>query len=320
MLTFVLPWLVVADTKLGLREVEFLASELQLGSLLQLDLARVSQRRAGMWLGQYKDGEQLDRGSLVTAVCALHRLIHRRGGPFASPAAGADSNCVVVCHEGCSTSLVADVLAGYLWWFVGLHLHDAMQAASLVAGAPVSEQALLEASRTLVDSADERPSVITLRWGYNGRDIRVAGEAVGGWGRCLPMRHYPRHKCWKMQIWGLPPGQYHYKFIMDGTWVVDLGAPTEEDDSGNINNVVHQPPEACTDCELDPDPTASAASRSGGDVAVAVERQAAQAAAGASPADAVQQQQRAPRTAHELLHTVRLEALRTAFDMKMRLR
>ena len=39
---------------------------------------------------------------------------------------------------------------------------------------------------------------------------------------------------------GLPPGRYHYKFIMDGKWVVDLSAATEDDEHGNKNNVVEQ--------------------------------------------------------------------------------
>lgn len=38
----------------------------------------------------------------------------------------------------------------------------------------------------------------------------------------------------------MPPGRYHYKFIMDGKWVVDLSAATEDDEHGNKNNVVEQ--------------------------------------------------------------------------------
>ncbi len=53
-LSFVLPWLVTTDKKLGLREIEYLGSQLRLSGLLQLDLARVRRRRVGMWCAQYR--------------------------------------------------------------------------------------------------------------------------------------------------------------------------------------------------------------------------------------------------------------------------
>jgi hypothetical protein len=41
---------------------------------------------------------------------------------------------------------------------------------------------------------------------------------------------------------GLPPGRYHYKYLVDSTWCIDLAAPNEADLWGNVNNVVDVEP------------------------------------------------------------------------------
>jgi SAM-dependent methyltransferase len=42
---------------------------------------------------------------------------------------------------------------------------------------------------------------------------------------------------WKVALW-LKPGRVHYKFIVDGEWMYDIGKPIEQDRRGNINNVL----------------------------------------------------------------------------------
>jgi hypothetical protein len=40
-----------------------------------------------------------------------------------------------------------------------------------------------------------------------------------------------------VELQGLRPGRYHYKFIIDNTWAVDPFAAKDLDGSGNWNNV-----------------------------------------------------------------------------------
>lgn len=42
---------------------------------------------------------------------------------------------------------------------------------------------------------------------------------------------------WRVALW-LAPGKYHYKFVVDGQWLCDLGKPTVTDEEGNLNNVI----------------------------------------------------------------------------------
>mmetsp|Transcript_45330 Transcript_45330/g.111184 ORF Transcript_45330/g.111184 Transcript_45330/m.111184 type:complete len:253 (+) Transcript_45330:63-821(+) len=36
----------------------------------------------------------------------------------------------------------------------------------------------------------------------------------------------------------LSPGEYVYKFVVDGEWMYDIGMPSTTDDKGNVNNVI----------------------------------------------------------------------------------
>lgn len=79
-----------------------------------------------------QDGEELDRGSLVSATCALHRLVHRRGGLWPSledPSGGfaSEESYLVVSYDEVGPQMLADVLAAYLHWFGGMTLTDAIK-------------------------------------------------------------------------------------------------------------------------------------------------------------------------------------------------
>jgi hypothetical protein len=76
-----------------------------------------------------------------------------------------------------------------------------------------------------------------IEWPYAGGRVEAAGEAVGGWDRSVPLEFNVRHKKWRLQLWGLPPGVYSYKFLVDGKWCTDVMAPSQMDAYGNTNNM-----------------------------------------------------------------------------------
>ena len=41
---------------------------------------------------------------------------------------------------------------------------------------------------------------------------------------------------WALKL-DLPPGEYEFKFVVDGNWVIDEGQPTKLSDVGTLNNV-----------------------------------------------------------------------------------
>eukprot|EP00775_Hariotina_reticulata_P003402 gene3402-3675_t len=128
----------------------------------------------------------------------------------------------------------------------------AVAAVSQVMGVGVDEVLLQEVHRLLVVRAKERFTRVMLTWRYGGLSAEVSGELLGGWTQRVAMR-----KCMKqegclgaskghfyLELKGLHPGRYHYKYIIDNTWAVDPSAPMSLDSQGNWNNMleVKQPP------------------------------------------------------------------------------
>lgn len=68
----------------------------------------------------------------MSATCAMHRLVHRRGGLWgavADPAGGfaSEDTYLVVSYDEVGRQTLANVLAAYLHWFAGLTLTDAVK-------------------------------------------------------------------------------------------------------------------------------------------------------------------------------------------------
>eukprot|EP00270_Netrium_digitus_P004255 TRINITY_DN15224_c0_g2_i8.p1 TRINITY_DN15224_c0_g2~~TRINITY_DN15224_c0_g2_i8.p1 ORF type:complete len:576 (-),score=126.35 TRINITY_DN15224_c0_g2_i8:717-2444(-) len=74
-------------------------------------------------------------------------------------------------------------------------------------------------------------------WNHGGREVLVVGEFLGGWKVPIPALHVGGPK-FAVDL-RLPQGKYCYKFIVDGQWRHAVDLPTERDEWGNTNNVVH---------------------------------------------------------------------------------
>ncbi|KAF6259784.1 hypothetical protein COO60DRAFT_973423 [Scenedesmus sp. NREL 46B-D3] len=89
-----------------------------------------------------------------------------------------------------------------------------------------------------------------LTWPYGGGSAEVSGDLVGGWTQRVAMqRCLSPDGClgaskghFYLELKGLHPGRYHYKFIIDNNWDVDPAAPKTLDSEGNWNNVLDVSP------------------------------------------------------------------------------
>ncbi|GLI63087.1 hypothetical protein VaNZ11_005989 [Volvox africanus] len=195
---------------------------------------------------------------LLNAAASLQRLAFRRGGKLHRARRDA---CAVLLH--CEAGMEADVavlLAGWLHWYGRLPLQEAILAAETAMGATV-DQALLEAGTlALLQGARDRSSRVVLTWKYGGLSAYVAGDVVASWSARVPMVRcrsplgckgdtHPGH--FFLEVQGLRPGVYYYKYIVDGTWAVDSYSSKVLDAAGNWNNVlvVPEPPVVLTSRE-----------------------------------------------------------------------
>lgn len=223
-----------------LASVECLASTLGLSNLHQLDVSKhlADGPRQTLNNGVCWVGPTSLPSPTVAAAAILHRMAHRRGGA-AAPLLPIDGVAVVLCFLPHHVEAAAEVLALYLHLYCMLDAKDAVSAAgtALRCAAP---------SLTVIDERLEELAAcamgwlqrVVLTWRYGGGRVEAAGDAVGGWNRPVAMLFNVQQRAWRLQLWGLPPGTYACKYLVDGQWCVDVAAPMEVDAWGNRNNVV----------------------------------------------------------------------------------
>lgn len=256
-----LPWLLVAQGRLSTSEMTLLASQCGLSRVLELGLASLNGNLAvrgasneGLRSPSPTNNGSLRMRALVDAAASLQRLAVRRGyGRARSGQRGPLGTAVLLRLEapGLERQLPT-LLAAWLHWYGGMEAADAVAAAE---GGPlrphrVDSSLLEEAAAYLCKGALDRMNRVVLTWRYGGLSASVSGSLVGGWvNRVSMLRCRSADGCagdtarghFFLELQGLPPGTYYYKYVVDGTWTIDSGAAKELDALGNWNNVVHVP-------------------------------------------------------------------------------
>jgi len=78
----------------------------------------------------------------------------------------------------------------------------------------------------------EVPTVFN--WNHGGQEVYLIGTFTN-WQEKITMRQsHNDFTC----IQGLPPGLYHYRYIVDGKWQTDPSQPMETDSNGEVNNII----------------------------------------------------------------------------------
>ncbi|KAK6147926.1 hypothetical protein DH2020_018838 [Rehmannia glutinosa] len=74
-------------------------------------------------------------------------------------------------------------------------------------------------------------------WRYGGHQVFLSGS-FNGWSGRIPMILVEGSDTIFQRIIDLRPGCYQYKFLVDGTWLVDQQQICDPDEYGTINNIV----------------------------------------------------------------------------------
>lgn len=252
-LRVVLPWgLFAAAGNLDKASVEYIASELALSRLQIIDLPRTMLYSACSGLeGPWKladevawVGSRCIPSPAVSAAASLHRLAHRCGGATKIlPQHG--GTAAVLTYRPQDVQVAAEVLAIYFHLYCGVDARNAVSAAGAALHCPAPPQAALESAvEEMAACGKGWLERVVLEWSYTGGSVELAGEVVGGWDRTAPLSFNVARRKWRLQLWGLPPGAYAFKFIVDGQWCIDMAGPSQMDTFGNINNVCLVP--ACS--------------------------------------------------------------------------
>ncbi|CAI5523268.1 unnamed protein product [Closterium sp. Naga37s-1] len=178
---------------------------------------------------RHHDGHDLRR-KLPVAVGILHRLLRRGLHVLVTDTDGVDRAPAVVC--------------AYLHWVLAIPLPQALHFVCDVRPCQPNRAALAAGTWDLV--AILRHGVrhtgpathsVQIAWNHGGREVLLVGELSGGWKN--PVAATPVGGSKFVLALRLPLGSYRYKFIVDGHWRHAADLPTEVDEWGNTNNVLH---------------------------------------------------------------------------------
>jgi hypothetical protein len=245
-LRVVLPWLFAAPGHCNKEAAEFLASQLALSRLQIVDLPHIMLSSAcsesnGPWKLAPDIawvGAKQFPSPAVTAAATLHRIAHRCGGS-ASPPLPTGGTAAVLTYRPEDVSIAAQGLAVYLHLFCNLRAKDAVAAAGTALQCPAPALSVLESAVEELSACGKGwLQRVSLEWHYAGGAVEIAGDVIGGWDCTAALAFNVRHRKWKLQLWGLSPGLYDFKFIVDSHWCIDVAAPSRVDTYGNSNNVV----------------------------------------------------------------------------------
>jgi len=244
-LRVVLPWLFASPGHLDKDAAEFLASQLALSRLQVVDVPHIMLSSACFtskgprklasdiaWVGS-----NIFPSPAVTIAATLHRVAHRCGGA-ASPPLPVGGTAAVLAYRPEDVSIAAEGLAVYLHLYCNLRARHAAAAAGAALHCPAPPLTVLESAvEELAACGKGWLQRVTLEWHYAGGSVEIAGDVIGGWDCTASLAYNVRHRKWRLQLWGLPPGLYDFKFIVDNHWCIDVAAASRVDSYGNSNNV-----------------------------------------------------------------------------------
>lgn len=229
----VLDWLYVSPADITPRLLGYLASTYAYDKIHVIDVASMNIAEDTItdgvcWMG----ASRLPSGPVCLSAF-LNRLKHRFKQRYN------DGNSITILKYSPSTSyLTLHALA--LFFFMHCWL-DESNARALAARAV--EKQIPPVS--IIDSGIEELAAcgkgwlqrVIVEWPYHAKSsVDIAGEICGGWHITQRLWYDSSNRKWKIQIWGLKPGSYTFKFVVDGNWCVDLKRPLSVDDWGNDNN------------------------------------------------------------------------------------
>jgi len=232
----ILPKIMAVTGPMGIKEMEALASQQVLSSVLTLELPRQLHS-----VSLEKDPKHCKR-SIQFKAAALARLLARaeqRHGP---------SYMILLQSRNPTLQPVAQLIAAWLHWRGHMSIQEACDRAGALCGCYVPRSLIEKANEHLYESALSRRRAQYLVWPHGAHhSARVAGDIVGSWQTPVDMHLVTSDETellglnegdWVLRLPDdLTPGLYRYKYVVDGNWRVDWSQPFKDDGHSFCNNL-----------------------------------------------------------------------------------
>ena len=230
----VLDWLYVSQGHLTPMQLADLSSKMALSRVHVIDVGSMNTLKEAIADGVLWMGANRLPSAPVRVAAYLNRLKHRFKQRFND-----GKSIVIMTYSSSASYLTLHALALFFYMYCYMNHTDSRTLAAAAVEKQIPPVSILESGiEELAVCGKGWLERVQIEWPYGAQSaVDICGEICGGWHVTRHLYYHPARKTWRIQLWGLPPGSYSFKYVVDGQWCVDLKKPMISDEYGNDNNM-----------------------------------------------------------------------------------
>ena len=230
----VLDWLYISQGHLTPMQLADLSSSMALSRIHVIDVGSMNTLKEAIADGVLWMGANRLPSSPVRVAAYLNRLKHRFKQRFND-----GKSIVIMTYSSSASYLTLHALALFFFMYCYMDQTNSRTLAASAVEKQIPPASILESGiEELAACGKGWLERVQIEWPYGAHSaVDICGEICGGWHVTRHLYYHPTRKTWRIQLWGLPPGTYTFKYVVDGEWCVDLKKPMISDEYGNDNNM-----------------------------------------------------------------------------------
>ncbi len=209
----VLDWLYVSQGHLTPMQLADLSSSMALSRIHVIDVGSMNTFNEAIADGVLWMGANRLPSAPVRVAAYLNRLKHRFRQRFND-----GKSIVIMTYSSSASYLTLHALALFLYMYCYMDHTDSRTLAAAAVEKQIPPVSILESGiEELAACGKGWLERVQIEWPYGANSaVDICGEICGGWHVTRHLYYHAARKTWRIQLWGLPPGSYSFKYVHSG--------------------------------------------------------------------------------------------------------
>ena len=206
----VLDWLYVSQGRLTPMQMADLSSNMALSRIHVIDVGSMNTFKEAIADGVLWMGANRLPSAPVRVAAYLNRLKHRFRQRFND-----GKSIVIMTYSSSASYLTLHALALFLYMYCYMDHTDSRNLAAAAVEKQIPPVSILESGiEELAACGKGWLERVQIEWPYGANSaVDICGEICGGWHVTRHLYYHASRKTWRIQLWGLPPGSYSFKYV-----------------------------------------------------------------------------------------------------------
>ena len=206
----VLDWLYVSQGQLTPMQLADLSSNMALSRIHVIDVGSMNTFKEAIADGVLWMGANRLPSAPVRVAAYLNRLKHRFRQRFNDR-----KSIVIMTYSSSASYLTLHALALFFHMYCYMDHTDSRTLAAAAVEKQIPPVSILESGiEELAACGKGWLERVQIEWPYGAHSaVDICGEICGGWHVTRHLYYHAARKTWRIQLWGLPPGSYSFKYV-----------------------------------------------------------------------------------------------------------